>query len=69
MHYPFGLSRSGQQDFEQAERLSRMMIGQEGPLRTILVMQFLDFLRSNLILAPAISARLSTRHGPQFSEF
>jgi hypothetical protein len=39
------------------------------PLSTILVMQFSDFLRSNLILPPAKSVRPSTCHGPQFSEF
>jgi hypothetical protein len=52
MHYAFGLSRSGQRDFEQAGGLSRMTRGQEGPLRTILVMQFSDFLRISLILPP-----------------
>jgi hypothetical protein len=54
--------RAGRETVEDDERLGN-------PLRTILVMQFSDFLRRNLILSPARSVRPSTRHERQFSEF
>jgi hypothetical protein len=61
MHCASELSRSGQREFEQAER-------QGTPLRTILVMLLSDFTRNNLIFPPERSVRPSTRHGRQFSE-
>jgi hypothetical protein len=69
MHCAFRLWRNGQRDFEQAGRLSRKTRGQEGTLRTILVMHFSDFVRRNLILPPARSVTSSTHQGRQFSEF
>jgi hypothetical protein len=44
MHCAFELSRSGQRDFEQAGRLSRMTRGQEGPQNDLddVVLRFLE---------------------------